>query len=568
MPRRAQGPSALAARLEEVASWQTATRNDAKVAQELHDTRSVDRVYALDEAAFFDEFFNYVRDIGAWPLLMDLDPGKREGPLIPFIRIVLFTIMRSVGGVQSQLATHDLLLTDEALMGVLGFNAVEVKEGCNQRGLSRRTSPVEIRGPFGYEAAADAIVEIGLEKLEAMFNGAIRCLAAQGIFPKDINAVLDGTDDEATPKYKTDDGCPVPSVTREKRPDVRANRHAKKTKVTVFGWKIWIVWEPETKIPLALAIDGINECDNKHAAAVIEKAKQNIAGHARIRSVALDRGFLDGKLLSDIETGGVKIIYIPSKSNMAITKDARAIARRAEAEAARGRTLPGCVYRERRQTVTRGSGKNARQEVLTTTVVGIRDLPCDWWTPEGSTSKANSKNFESKLVNAVVVLRWDGAPKDAEKEVVILTTDPTEDPFKVFDAYDRRSLIENTCNREAKEHWFLESHPKRSEAGLRVHTYFVFVCMALVAGFRIHKAKADQAKKRGQETGIHRYRRQLEMENRDKVAVFVGDHFGIFRTFEIVLLLGARVRERELMGETVQTVLHRYGVPGPQAEHT
>ena len=347
-------------------------------------------------------------------------------------------------------------------------------------------------------------------------------------------------------------------MTRKKRPDVRANRHAKKTKVTVFGWKIWIVWEPETKIPLALAIDGINEGDNKHARAVIEKAKQNVAEHACIRSVALDRGFLDGKLLSAIETGGVKIIYIPSKSNMAITKDARAIARGAEAEAARGRTLPGCVYRERRQTVTRGSGKNARQEVLTTTVVGIRDLPCDWWTPEGSTSKANSKNFESKLVNAVVVLRWDGAPKDAEKEVVILTTDPTKDPFKVFDAYDRRSLIENTCNREAKEHWFLESHPKRSEAGLRVHTYFVFVCMALVAGFRIHKAKADQAKQQGQETGIHRYRRQLEVENRDKVAVFIGDHFGIFRTYEVALLAGITVREREMMGETVQTVLDRY----------
>jgi hypothetical protein len=89
VPRCVQGSSALAARLEEIASWETATRNDAKVAQELHETRSVDRVYALDEAAFFDDFFNYARDIGAWPLLMDLDPGKREGPLIPFIRIVL-----------------------------------------------------------------------------------------------------------------------------------------------------------------------------------------------------------------------------------------------------------------------------------------------------------------------------------------------------------------------------------------------------------------------------------------------------------------------------------------------
>lgn len=559
MPRRPQSSDDLRARLVLISGWQTATRDDGRVAQELHQTRSVDRVHALNEVAFFDELFNYVREIGLWPLLEGLDPGHREGPLYPFLQFVLFTIMRCVGGVQSLLATHDVLLTDEALMEKLGFNATQVQEGSNRRGLSRRTKPVEIRGPFSFETVADNIVRIGPEKLAAMFNGAIRCIAAQGLFDKTLDVSLDATDDEATPKYKTDDGREVPRVTREKRPDVRANRHASKVKVTAFGWKIWLVWEPVSKIPLALWIDGINEADNKHAHAVLAQAQENVKGHARIVSVALDRGFLDGKLLSAIEADDIRI-YIPAKANMDITKDAREIARKAAAEAARGRPLDSCVYRERHETVTRGAGKNARQETLTTTLVGIRDLPCDWWNPEGSTSKSNSKSFQPKLLNATVVLRWDGAPKDAEKEVVLLTTDPAEDPFVAFDAYDRRSLIENTCNREAKEHWFLESHPKRSEAGVRVHTYFVFACMALVAAFRISKAKADEAGQPGQETGIHRYRRRLEMANRDKVAVFIGDHFGIFRSFEFALLGGVSVRERELIGETAVSVLQRYGV--------
>ena len=34
---------------------------------------------------------------------------------------------------------------------------------------------------------------------------------------------------------------------------------------------------------------------------------------------------------------------------------------------------------------------------------------------------------------------------------MFLTTAPVDDPFVAFDAYDRRSLIENTCNREVKE---------------------------------------------------------------------------------------------------------------------
>ena len=70
------------------------------------------------------------------------------------------------------LATRDVLLTDETLMGVLGFNAVQVERGSNERGLSRRTRPVEVRGAFSFETVADNIVEIGADRLAAMFNGA------------------------------------------------------------------------------------------------------------------------------------------------------------------------------------------------------------------------------------------------------------------------------------------------------------------------------------------------------------------------------------------------------------
>jgi len=342
VPRLRQRPDALLTRLGEISAWQTAERDDAKVALEVHETRAVDRVYALDQAAFFDELFHYIGEIGAWPLFEQLDPDDRKGALYPFMQFVLFTIMRCVGGVQSMLATHELLLTDEALMSLLGFNAAQVAHGSTERGLGRRTSPVEIRGPFSYETVADNIVKLGTKKLETMFNGVIRCLAAQGIFPKHIDAILDATDDEATPSYETDDGREVPRVRRDKRPEVRANRHAAKVEVTVFGWKVWIVWEGTSKIPLALRIDGINVSDNEHALAVLQQAKANVTGHSTLRSVALDRGFLDGKLLLAIEREDM-LVYIPSKSDMNITKDAREIARRAAAEIASGRTLDGCV---------------------------------------------------------------------------------------------------------------------------------------------------------------------------------------------------------------------------------
>jgi len=563
MPRKVAKKEDLRTRLAELSGWQTATRDDALVAEEVRESRAMDRVYPLSEAAFFDDFFHYLDEIGARPLLEGLDPEERKAPLYPFIQFVLMTVMRCVGGVESMLATREVLLTDEALMGLLGFNAAQVQQGSNDRGLGRRTRPVEVRGALSYETVADNIVKVGADKLSAMFNGAIRCLAKQGVFPKHIDASLDATDDEATPTYKTDAGGDVPSVAREKRPDVRANKYARKVKVTVFGWKIWIVFEPVSKIPLAIKIDGIHVADNEHAYEVLAQAQANVEGYATIRSVSLDRGFLDGKLLWRAEKKAGVVLYIPAKSNMAITADAREIARRAEALAAQGKRLEGATYKERVERVRHSSGKKAWVEERKTTVVRIFDLPCDWWSEKGSTSAANAKSFKPERVNATVVLRWDGAPKDAEKEVVILDTDPSTDPFAGFDAYDDRSLIENLCNREAKESWFLEHHPKRSEAGMRVQAYFVFTCMALVAAFRLHQQAAEEAESRGEETGIGRFRRQLEARNRDRVIVFCGEHFGIFRNYELMLLVGVEVRERALMGASAETVLARCRVGPP-----
>ena len=149
------------------------------MALELFETKSCDRVADIDRAAFFDELFDYLQRIGAWPLLEDLDPQDRTRASIPFLRFVLVTLMRCVGGVQSMLAMQDVLLTDEGLMAVVGFNAMQVEHGTTERGLSRQYEPVEIRGAVSYETVADNIVKLGTGKLEKMFNGLIACLAKE-----------------------------------------------------------------------------------------------------------------------------------------------------------------------------------------------------------------------------------------------------------------------------------------------------------------------------------------------------------------------------------------------------
>jgi len=46
-------------------------------------------------------------------------------------------------------------------------------------------------------------------------------------------------------------------VTKEKAPELRRRRgRIKKIRVTVFGFKIWVVWDPNSHLPLAMRVSG------------------------------------------------------------------------------------------------------------------------------------------------------------------------------------------------------------------------------------------------------------------------------------------------------------------------
>ena len=65
--------------------------------------------------------------------------------------------------------------------------------------------------------------------------------------------------------------------------------------------------------------------------------------------------------------------------------------------------------------------------------------------------------------------------------------------------------------------------------------------MALVRAFRTREQQEAKEEAQGKSTGMARYRRQLEFNNRDKVLVRVGDRYGIFPTWVLMVLVGVRV---------------------------
>jgi hypothetical protein len=200
--------------------WHTAERDDSKVAHHLFCRKEMDTVYTLDEATLFDFFFHYLREIDVFPLLEDLDPQIREREHIPFLQFVLIYLMRVIGSIPKMEPVWELLLTDELLMGLCGFNAYQVKGGSCERGTKLRKTPMpEVRGAMCVDTLAKQIVQITPRRLEHFFNSCIQRLAKGRVFPKYIHGACDTTLYETTDQFE---GCG--SVIRRRKVKARGYR--------------------------------------------------------------------------------------------------------------------------------------------------------------------------------------------------------------------------------------------------------------------------------------------------------------------------------------------------------
>jgi hypothetical protein len=512
--------------------WHTAERDDAIVADHLFHCREMDVVYAMDEATLFDSFFNYLQEIDVFPLLEHLDPQKQRRQNMPFIQLVLVFLMKVVGSIKTIDEISDLLLTDELLMSMCGFNAHQVKNGSCDRGTKLRKTPIpEIRGSLCVDTVANHIVTITPRRIENFFNRCIQQLARQRVFPKKIHASCDCTLYETTSKFK---GCG--SVTRKVKVKARGYRKTgelKEVLVTLYGWKVWAIYEIKTAIPLAIKIDTIEKPDNLHVLAVLEQAKENVKIASIIDSLVIDRGFLDGKVLYKIDQQGIEFV-IPLKRNMEAAKDARQLALDSD-------NFPP-VPRE--VEIIHGYGKKKYTENVLTTLVGVPDLlTCDWFNPEGSQANTAKKDYEPIPLNAVVVKTWDNKTPPLEKQVVFVTNIGVKDPFLAFDRYDDRSLMENKLFREVKQNWHFEHPPKKSKQGVYIQTYMTMAMKALTTAFLKWQEEQLQLESLGKQSTWQMYRRNLKVLNRNKLIVFVGQHFGIFPSHEVFMLANVPVHD-------------------------
>jgi hypothetical protein len=440
-------------------------------------------------------------------------------------------------------------------MRLLGFNGRDVRDGTCNRGNKKKSSdsdkeqngkqPTKIRGPVCPDFIAAFIAAITAPALEKLFNRVIAVLAANHFFPKKVDTVLDASEIESTEKCT---GCG--KVKKEKPPELRRRKsRIRKVFEIVFGFKIWVVWDPNSRLPLAMRFATIEVHDVILAKEVIQQAITNLGDHATITSIAIDRGFTDGILLWWLDLQDI-IFYIPAKSNMNVYEDAL--------------SLVDTGIREIR-TQDRGIGAGKNKIIVTDywDVVGIEELTSAGFYGElGSGSHENRNDFVPNPINAVVVLHDPYKESNpGSKTLVILTNGPVTNPLKVYDGYDARSEIENSLFREAKQAWFIERPSRNTKAGFRAHVYLTILTMALTTAYQGWMEQQDKLEKGGQNTGIRKFREKVKEENGNKLIIFDQDRYAIFDAYEVFILCGRNVLMPTGVPEkiTKKDILYKYG---------
>ena len=541
-------PSAVMERL----SWQLARRDDKRVAQALYAGEEVEEMHELSEAGLLDEFCVFLEEIGLMAVVEELDVPGVQRVLVPTVQFVLLYLLKVLYGGQSMNELPRVLFSNVALMELVGFNAQQVEEGLTKRGDAQRTTKKK-QGPLSPQSLADNISKLSREQMERLFNQMVQCVVGWGLLDGERMVALDGSKLRTPATYE---GCGKLKQTR--RVKVKGQKERAIEEYYVYGWKVLVLIDVHTRLPLAMKVVQIQEYEGRWLVPLLEQAQRNLGTRGHISTIVIDRGYLDGEDLWQVDQLGVLFVVV-GKTNMTVTQDAQALAKRERVQV-------------RERVVRHGHGKTATQERLRTELVGIEGLTTydDYGDPQ-QTQYAHRRDYQGQPINAVVVRRWDNRIPTTDG-TVYLTNGPVSDPFVVFDTYDWRSVIENGIFKEGKYPWHLGRFPKKTEAAVVVHCHFTVLVMALATAFRLWQAQ--QAISPAQETDTHpslstavlggegtaRWRLRLKEENRDKVIVFFAHAYGIFHLAELAILSGVRLHRLPSYLGSPQAILQRYEI--------
>src|SRR5947209_19047715 len=198
-------------------------------------------------------------------------------------------------------------------MEMVGFNAHQCETGLTARGDAMLQKKKK-QGPITAQCLADNICKLTQEEMERLFNQMCSLLARQGLFRGKLLVALDGS---KLPTPKSYEGCGKVKQTRKVK--VKGQKEPVTEEYYLYGWKVLVLIEVHTRLPLAMKLVPIQDYEGKWLVPLLEQAQQNLVKHANIGTIVVDRGYLDGEDLWRVHQKGV-IFVICGKTTMTVTQ--------------------------------------------------------------------------------------------------------------------------------------------------------------------------------------------------------------------------------------------------------
>src|SRR5437879_5085852 len=177
--------------------------------------------------------------------------------VVPTVQFVLLYLLKVLFGGQSMHELPHVLFSHLGLMELVGFNARQCEDGLTHRGDAQRTTKRK-QGPITPQCLADNISKLGEEEMERLFNQMVQVLARRGMFSGKLVVALDGS---KLPTPKSYEGCGKLKQTRSVK--VKGQPEAATEEYYVYGWKVLVHIEVQTRLPVEMKLVPMQESEGK-----------------------------------------------------------------------------------------------------------------------------------------------------------------------------------------------------------------------------------------------------------------------------------------------------------------
>ena len=453
-------------------------------------------------------YLRYLEEAGVTDDMAGIDVYKERKCWGHMEVFPLLYLSKFLMGIESTRRTKELL-SNKAALFLLGFTDKEIEKGLTDRGKANQYgSGYERRSEIVAETTVvDNISAYDFKDMIACHGRYIKWLSKSGLIEFGGTYILDSSLVETPADY--------PGTGKTKRQEEQDDGTV--VEKTLYGFKVFVLMDSETKIPVALDVTSAEKADCEYLKAMLEKGMDNV-GRNIIKLLVADRGFIDGAQMWQIKYMlGVDLI-IPARKNMDIWND-----------------VVGLREENEDNVVTWDYGKKGRS---------------GGYIVKGAVSytqfsrKGDKNNADGSPLNAVVVTKWRDRSIGSGKEKVLLTTLDTKDAVCVMKSYRTRTFIENCGFRELKQAAALTKLPHRksehAESSAYMHMVLCVFAMATFVGFLSWDEKrAQKAKEEYQEKSKSlRDYRVKERSNNGYVFILYEDAYAIYEIAELLKMLG------------------------------